>query len=203
MDNAKTVTTPIDPNVKLDSPDEDQNKFYTQGENDDIILFGFAALIGCLMYLALGTCLDIAYAVTKLAQHTSNPKSIHWTALKCIFRYLKGTRHYSVTYGGEDHLLNENLNIYCDADWANDVDRKSTSGYIVTMAGGAIAWSSKKQFTVALSTAEAEYIAATHAAKQVLWHKSLFKELDLPLPTTSTVRDKTVQMFFEFRRLLE
>jgi len=55
------------------------------------------------------------------------------------------------------------------------------------MAGGAIAWSSKKQSTVALSTAEAEYIAATHAAKQVLCHRSLFKELDLPLPTTSTI----------------
>jgi len=85
MDNAKTVTTPMDPNAKLDSPDEDQNKFYTQGKNVDIILFGFAALIGCLMYLALGTRPDIAYAVAKLAQHTSDPKSIHWTALKRIF----------------------------------------------------------------------------------------------------------------------
>jgi len=55
------------------------------------------------------------------------------------------------------------------------------------MAGGAITWSSKKQSTVTLSTAEAEYIAATHAAKQVLWHRSLFKELDLLLPTTSTI----------------
>jgi len=85
MNNAKTVTTPMDPNVKLDSPDEDQNKFYTQGKNVDIILFRFAALIGCLMYLALRTRPDIAYAVAKLAQHTSDPKLIHWTALKHLF----------------------------------------------------------------------------------------------------------------------
>jgi len=55
------------------------------------------------------------------------------------------------------------------------------------MAGGAVSWSSKKQQTVALSTAEAEYVSATHVAKQVLWHRSLFKELNLPLPTTSTI----------------
>ena len=55
------------------------------------------------------------------------------------------------------------------------------------IGGGAVAWSSKKQNTVALSTAEAEYIAATHTAKQVLWHRSLFKELEIDLPRTSTI----------------
>ena len=55
------------------------------------------------------------------------------------------------------------------------------------MAGGAVAWSSKKQQTVALSTAEAEYVAATHIAKQVLWHRTLFTELDFPLPSTLTI----------------
>jgi hypothetical protein len=72
-----------------------------------------------------------------------------------------------------DELNDEELNIYCDADWASDADRKSVSGYVITLAGGAVAWSSKKQSTVALSTAEAEYVAATHCAKQVIWHRSL------------------------------
>ena len=57
------------------------------------------------------------------------------------------------------------------------------SGYVVTIAGGAITWSSKKQASVALSTAEAKYIAATHAAKQIIWQCSLFRELEIDLPT--------------------
>ena len=59
--------------------------------------------------------------------------------------------------------------------------------YLHHITGGAVAWSSKKQQTVALSTAEAEYITATHIAKQVLWHRSLYMELNFPLPTTSTI----------------
>ena len=125
--------------------------------------------------------------MNKLAQFTHNPKPKHWTAVKRIFRYLKGTQTHVLTYGGSDDLLSPKINIYCDADWASDADRKSVSGYVITMAGGAVSWSSKKQAMIALSTAEAEYIAATHVAKQVLWHRSLFRELQFPLPTTSTI----------------
>ena len=95
-----------------------------------------------------------------------------------------------LTYGGEEEpeeLNYKELNIYCDADWASDADRKSVSGYVITLAGGAVAWSSKKQSTVALSTAKAEYVDATHCAKQVIWHRSLFTEVGLPLPSTSTI----------------
>src|ERR1700678_345830 len=76
---------------------------------------------------------------------------------------------------------------FCDADWAADANRKLVSGYVITLAGGAVAWSSKKQATMALSTAESKYISATHAAKQVLWHRSLFTELEIKLPRTSTI----------------
>ena len=75
------------------------------------------------------------------------------------------------------------INIYCDADWASDSDRKPISGYVIIIAGGAVAWSSKKQNTVAPSTPKAEYIAATHVAKQVLWHQSLLTKLEFPLST--------------------
>ena len=90
-----------------------------------------------------------------------------------------------LTYGGQNS--NTDVNIYCDADWASHADRKSVSRYIVTIAGGAVAWSLKKQNTLALSTAEAEYIAATHVAKQVHWHRSLFNELKILQPGTSTI----------------
>ena len=117
-----------------------------------------------------------------------NPRPIHWTAVKCIFRYLKGTRTLGLTYGGSnEELNNDKLNIYCDADWASDMGRKSISGYVITLSGGTMAWSSKKQSMVALSTAEAEYVAATHCAKQVIWHRSLLNEVGIPLPSISTI----------------
>ena len=94
----------------------------------------------------------------------------------------------ALTYGGKDaEIRNTDLNFFCKADWANNSDQKSVNGYVVIIARGAVAWSSKKQQTVALSTAEAEYIAATHITKQVLWHHSLYQELNFTLPSTSTI----------------
>ena len=97
-------------------------------------------------------------------------------------------KNAKLTYGGNDaKIKNHELNFFCDADWANGSDRKSISGYVTIIARGAVAWSSKKQQTVALSTAEAEYIAATHITKHVLWHRSLYSKLNFSLPTTSTI----------------
>jgi len=187
LEDANPVSTPLDPNTKLDLDPNEPNDPETQGELTEHASASYAMLIGSLMYLAIGTRPDIAYSVQRLAQFTQNPKPAHWTAVKRIFRYLKGTRTLGITYGGAGELNNEELNIYCDADWASDSDRKSISGYVLTLAGGAVAWSSKKQTTVALSTAEAEYVAATHCAKQVIWHRSLLNEVGIPLPTTSTI----------------
>ena len=182
LEHANLVTTPLDPNVKFDSIENSESEF-----DDKKVLTGYAQLIGSLMYLAIGTRPDIAFAVNKLAQFSSNPKQEHWTAVKRIFRYLKGTRTRALTYGGDDVDLSEVLNIFCDSDWASSHDRKSTSGYVLTIAGGAVAWSSKKQATVALSTPEAEYIAATHAARQVLWHRTLLTELGIQVPPVMTI----------------
>ena len=93
------------------------------------------------------------------------------------FKYLRGTSDWELVFrrgipGGET------LNGYVDADWASDVnDRKSTSGFVFMLAGGAICWSSKKQASVALSSTEAEYIAAAHASKEVVWLRRLLSEL--------------------------
>ena len=78
--------------------------------------------------------------------------------------------------------------IFCDADWMNNAsDWKSISGYVVTITGGAVLWSLKKQQTIVLSTAKAKYVSATHIVKQVLWHHSLFKELSFPIMVTSII----------------
>ena len=107
--------------------------------------------------------------------------------MKWIFQYLKGTQTHALTFRGSKNLWTTELTIFCDVDWASNADQKSTSSYVVLFAGGAIAWSMKKQSTIALSTAEAEYIAATHVAKQVLWHRTFCEELGIPQLTTSTI----------------
>jgi hypothetical protein len=74
------------------------------------------------MYLVIASRPDIAYSMNKLAQFTSAPKPKHWTAIKQVFQYLKGTKLVKLTYGGALEILNTNLNIYCDADWASNCD---------------------------------------------------------------------------------
>jgi len=187
MQDANPVSTPIDPNIKLDDEDLLDEEIITEGEQDLRGSYGYATIIGSIMFPSLVGRPDIAYAANRLAQFTKNPKPKHWTAVKRLLRYLKGTKNYKLTYGRSDELLHNELSIYCDVDWASEGDRKSISGYVVTIAGGAIAWSSKKQGTIALSTGEAEYVAATHVAKQVLWHCSILRELEFPLPDTSTI----------------
>ena len=184
LQDANPVTTPLNPNINLEVKE-------TKGDNDreidDRASGTYAKAIGSLMYAAIGTQPDIAFAVHLLARFTKSPQPKHWTAVKHIFRYLKKTREYSLTYGGSDQIWEPELTMYCDADWASSSDRKSISGYIFLLAGGAVSWSSKKQATVALSTAEAEYVAATHAAKQILWHRSLLDKLEIQQPETSVL----------------
>ena len=136
------------------------------------------------MYLAVNTRLDIAFAVNNLAWFNSKPQKEHWTALKRILRYLKGTTKIGILYkqDGSDKCVG-----YSDADWAGDTsDRKSNSGYIFMFSGRAISWSSKKQKCIALSTAEAEYIALSGAAQECLWLRQLEIELGCP-PESPTV----------------
>ena len=127
------------------------------------------------MYLSVCTQPDIAYAVNSLARFTSNPTNDHWTALKRLLRYLMGTQKLGIlfTKDGSNTCIG-----YTDADWAGDlVDRKSTSGYIFLLSGGAISWKSQKQRCVALSTAEAEYVAMSSAAQESVWLRKLIAEL--------------------------
>ena len=93
-------------------------------------------------------------------------KKEHWVAVKRIFRYLHGTSKICLYFGDAKPVLAG----YTDADMAGDVDsRKSTSGYLITFAGGAVSWQSKLQKCVALSTTKAEFIAATEACKELLF----------------------------------
>ena len=120
--------------------------------------------IGSLMYLAVATHPNIAFTVSILSRFLDNPGDMHWQAVKRIYRYLKPTKDLQLTYGSERH----DLEGYTDADGGSQEDRHTISGYSFLIDGGAISWSAKRQELVTLSTAEAEYVAATHAAKEAL-----------------------------------
>ena len=100
-----------------------------------------------------------------VAQFSDNPGWPHWEAVKRIFRYLRGTQKLELVYGGEKRGLEG----YIDADGASQEHRRTISGYVFLVDGRAVSWSSKKQELVTLSTTEAEYVAATHAAKEGVW----------------------------------
>jgi hypothetical protein len=125
------------------------------------------------MYAAMGTRLDIAFATSTVAQFLENPGRDHWEAVKRIFQYLKGTRELSLVFGEKK----EDLQGWVDADGASQEHRRAISGYIFIVDGGAVSWTSKKQELITLSTTEAEYMAATHMAKEAMWLQALFGEI--------------------------
>jgi hypothetical protein len=130
--------------------------------------FPYINAVGALMYLATSTCPDIAYTVSKLACFNSNPGKIHWTAVKHLFRYQRGTMDLKLAYG-PDSSKPELFSVYSDAEFGMDPDTcRSTGGYLVSMGTGAVNWSSKLQSWVALFTTEAEYVAAVDAGKEAV-----------------------------------
>lgn len=133
---------------------------------------------------------DIAYTVSVLSRFNSNPGPEHWKAVKHLFRYLKGTMDYSLTYSPSPSLSpsKERFEVYSDADHGGNPDTgKSTSAYVIKMGTGAVSWSSKLQSIVALSTTEAEYVSAVSAASEAIWMRQLLTELGYALPGPSTL----------------
>ena len=131
------------------------------------------------MYAMVCTRPDIAHAEGAVSRYLQNPGKEHWSAVKWILRYLAGTTSYALCYG-ESPLV---LQGYVDADHSGDRDSsKSTTGYVFTLGGAAVSWVSQLQKVVALSTTEAEYIAITEAAKEIIWLQSYLRELHMEQP---------------------
>jgi len=180
FENAKPVLTPMDPNVPL-------SKAQSPSKLDDIAKMRnvpYREAMGSLMYVSMGTRPDITFAVSTVAQFLENPGIVHWEAVKHIFCYLKGTRNISLVYGDKK----EDLQGWVDADGASQDHRRAISGYVFMVDGGAVSWTSKKQEIVTLSTTEAEYVAATHAAKEAVWLRRLFGEI---FPASSEINNVT------------
>lgn len=130
--------------------------------------------IGNLMYLTTTTRPDIAFAVSKAARSINKPTKQNWIEIKRILKYLQGTSKYGIKYKGGSNQLN----VYTDADFAGDTaTRRSTSGMVALLSEGAISWTSQLQKSVALSTTEAEIVAASEGAKQLVWLSRLLSDL--------------------------
>ena len=167
MTNVKPVATPLDINVKLEKDD---------GVSKPVDAVKYQSMVGSLLYAAIATRPDIAHAVGVVSKFNSKPTEAHLTAVKRIFCYLRGTVDLALKYQNVDKKFN--VVGYSDADWANDRDdRHSITGNVFKFANGAISWLSKKQAVVALSTAEAEYIALSSAAQEAIWLKRLLNDL--------------------------
>ncbi|XP_043714613.1 secreted RxLR effector protein 161-like [Telopea speciosissima] len=116
-----------------------------------------------LMYAMHCTRLDIAFAVWKLSRYTSNPSVDHWKTIGRVFRYLKKTMNFGLFYRNFSAVLER----YSDASWITSRgNNKSTSGWIFTLASGAISWASKKQTCISHSTMESEFISLGAAGKE-------------------------------------
>lgn len=164
MREAKTAITPIES---------------TKQENmTKITSFPYRQLLGSLTYLSNKTRPDISFAVNHSSRNAENPSESDVTTLKRILRYLKETKEKGLKYEKQFEDDNLKLTAYCDADFAGDTKtRRSTTGYIIYFAKCPISWCTRQQPIVALSTAEAEYIAAAECVKELLYLKSVCEEL--------------------------
>lgn len=157
--HAAPVKTPLDRNVKLAKQDG-----YIADNNFRRI---HQSTVGPLNFGSKQTRPDIAFATSYVARYASNLNQTHIDAVDRIFAYLKGDRGKGIVYSGKHgHYVIG----FVDSDFAECEDsRKSTTGWVFTLAGGPISWSSQRQKTVATSTMDAEYIACAEAAKEAVW----------------------------------
>ncbi|KAL4196346.1 hypothetical protein AMTRI_Chr04g245730 [Amborella trichopoda] len=180
----KPISTPIDKKTKL------SNKMCPIEDIDIRAMekVPYRSTIGSLMYAMTGTRPDLSFFISLVSRFQSNLEDEHWKAVKRILRYLKGTMNNTLTYKGETKIAIER---YSDASYRADPDdAKSTSGYVFMLGGGAVYWKSKKQDIVALSTMESEYVACCQAAKEVVWIKKFFNQLNF-----YPVRCEAMQVF--------
>lgn len=178
LTDARTCDTPLQPGVDLTPGSQHvSDEKLTPKEQSE-----YRGRVGSIMYLAEMTRGDVRYAVSQLSQYFECAYKTHMHAVTRVLRYLKGTKNLHLVLGGS----NLNLASYCDADFAQQLHRHSISGYVSFIGQGAVSWSSKKQSLVTLSSTEAEYVATTHAAKDVIWIQQFLHELHILNPNFKT-----------------
>jgi len=179
MQNSKCkLGIPIRSKVRLSGEDCPQ----TDEEKEDMSMVPYRSAIGALMYLATCTRPDISYAVSMCASYMHNPGRVHWEAVKDILAYVNLTSSRGLVYGSRDCTddLLDVVYIYVDADHAGDVDnRRSRTGYVSMLHGGAVSWKTRLQERTSISSTEAEYYAASDAFGEARWFRMFLAELKI------------------------
>jgi hypothetical protein len=133
--------------------------------------------VGSILYAAVITRPDVAFAATRLARFNANPGPQHHAAADQALLYLRSTKTLALQFGGDD-----TFNVASDASFAdNTMDRKSSQAYVMKLFGGTIGWRANKQGTVTTSTTEAELLSLAQAAKEAMFISRLIKELGIKL----------------------
>jgi hypothetical protein len=153
--------------------------------------YPYKSILGQLLYIAITARPDIATAVSSCGRYSHNPGQEHWNALLQIVRYLSGTRKLRLILGGCRKMevsANFKLSGASDADWAGEQDRRSSrTGYVIFMGHAAVVWCSKLQKSIALSSTEAEYIALTANARDMIWCRTLLAEMGFAMKEPSII----------------
>jgi histone deacetylase 1/2 len=171
MNKAKAVDTPLSASEKLSITDG-----ISLGPKDST---NYRSVVGALQYLTL-TRPDISFAVNKVCQFLHAPTSVHWSAVKRILRYVRGTIDFGLKI---KHSQSTMVSAFSDADWAGCVDdRRSTGGFAVFLGDNLISWTARKQPTVSRSSTEAEYKALANATAEMMWVQQLLTELHVHHP---------------------
>ena len=179
MENCNSCSTPLDMGTRFHKFDEENDSRF------DITLYQQA--IGCLTYAAITTRPDIAAAVGILSQYMSAPSYDHWSGVKRVLRYIKGTLQHGIIFSTNN---TNDLIGHSDADWAGDSDtRRSTSGYTFHLGQSLISWSSRKQVTVAKSSTEAEYVALSCATQEAVWLRRLLNDIQCPQNSATLINE--------------
>ncbi|GJZ95525.1 putative RNA-directed DNA polymerase [Tanacetum coccineum] len=140
--------------------------------------FRYRQVVGALQYLTL-TRPDITFAVNKVCQFMHTPTEKHWSAVKRILRYLRGTLNHGLLFKRASGCT---LHAYTDADWAGcPDDRRSTGGFAIYLGSNLVSWSARKQRTVSRSSTESEYKALADTVAELTWLESLLRELRVPV----------------------
>ncbi|WMV09972.1 hypothetical protein MTR67_003357 [Solanum verrucosum] len=188
MADAKPISSPTEPGSRL---------ILSSDPLPDAHLY--CSVVGVLQYVTI-TRLEISYAVNQLCQFMQSSTIAHWSADKCILRYLKGSIH--------DGLLLRHMSDFClmafsDAGWISDLDDShSQHGFALFYGGNLISWSSQKQKVVTRSSTDAEYRALAFATTELIWIQQLISELHAPLTTPPIVLCDNLSAQFLSRNLV-
>ncbi|KAL3746442.1 hypothetical protein ACJRO7_015405 [Eucalyptus globulus] len=175
LSGCKPAVIPIEQNTKLTTAEYDKGI----SQDDDLTLEDpsiYQRLVGKLIYLTM-TRPDISYAVQTLSQFMHSPKQSHMNAALKVVKYLKKCLGLGILLS---RRCNMEMTAYCDADYATcPMSRRSITGYCIKLGDSLLSWKTKKQATVSLSSAEAEYRAMAKTTCQIVWLRGLLKNLGI------------------------